>query len=496
MIVSRTLRRAVAASAATVLAGTFAVGIAPNGAAAQEEFINGSGKAGAKILRIGPSAGRLSLAPTIGVTLADFLGTLGRGESRTADFAALDGTLPPEVVSNLPTVRAESTDDNAGTPQTASFAGTPSSSPVKVGGSDQSATAFKDPKGTSTYTLGAYGIPGVFEMGSSTAQSTAAVIGGKTREAVGTTKVSTIKIGPGGLVTLNGLTWEAVQRTGEGAVTSADFRVDSVTILQQGGLLGLPLPPLTLPVPGGGTNFDAVLGPINTALKPSGLIVTTPTRSTEGGVARVGPLAIQVADSEVGRTLLGPVLGAAQPVRDPLTGALLNASSEFSTAVLLADVAVGVFSGAGRNDIEFGGASAFTEGEVFENPFGAFNFGSFELPDSSDSAFSLGDSSSDSSFLSSSSPSAGAAGFSPTSGSSLSAGATTARTGPTAAAPAGAQSTRSAQTAVPAAAARTIAGKRGGAAALIGLLGLLMALAMASMDYRHIRSNRRNIVVS
>jgi hypothetical protein len=472
-----------------MLAGSLALVGTSGGAAAQEEFINGSGRADAKILRMGPSAGRLSMAPTIGLTLADYLGTLGRGESRTADFAALDGSVPEDFKSKMPIVRAESTEDDAGTTRRGGFAGTPPESPVKVGGSEQTATASKDPKGSSTYTLGAYGLAPLFELGSSTASASAGVIGGKTREALGTTKVSSLKLG-GGAVTLNGLTWEAVQRTGDGAAAKADFRVDSVTMLQSPGTgpLGVPLPPVpvTVPVPGGGTALDQVLPQINAALKPSGLILAVPSKSTDGGVSRVGPLGIQVADSEVGRTVLGPVLGGLQPIRDPLTGALINADSGFSTAVLLADVAVGIFSGSGRNDIEIGGASAFTEGESFENPFGSFSFGSFTLPDSSDSAFDLDDSGSSLS----SSPSLGGSSFDST-GAALSTGATGA-----ADAAVSTPSNPGAQTAQPLAASRTIAGTRGGVAALIGLTGLLAALAVASLDYRRIRSNRRTIVVS
>ena len=494
MIVSRTLRRAVAAGAATVLAGTFAVGLAPNGAGAQEEFINGSGRADAKILRMGPSAGRLSLAPTIGLTLADYLGTKGRGESRTGDFAALDGSVPEQVKNELPIVRAESTDDDAGTTKTGGSAGTPASSPIKVGSSEQTASATKDPRGSASYTLGAYGLNPVFEMGSSTASATSGVIAKKTREAIGTTRISSIKLG-GGVVTLNGLTWEAVQRTGEGATASADFRVDSVTLLQSGGtgLLGVPLPAVPVTIPGG--DLSAALGPINNALKPSGLILSLPTKSTDGGISRVGPLAVQIADSEIGRTALGPVLGGLQPVRDPITGALISADKRFSTAVLLADVAVGIFSGSGRNDIEFGGASATTEGESFESPFGDFNFGSFTLPDSSDSAFSLSDSTSTGTDSFASTGSALGSSASST-GSSFTAGTTgtTGAAGTTAAAAPTTSTGR--QTAVPLAANRTIPGKRGGVAALIGLAGLLAALGVASMDYRQIRSNRRTIVVS
>jgi hypothetical protein len=489
--VARTIRRAVAAGAATMLAGSLALAGTSGGAAAAEEFIKGSGRADAKILRMGPSAGRLSLAPTIGLSLADYLGTLGRGESRTADFAALDGSVPEEMKAELPIVRAESTEEDAGTTHRGGFAGTPPESPIKVGGSEQTATASKDPKGSSSYTLGAYGLAPVFELGSSTASASAGVIGGKTREAIGTTKVSSVKLG-GGAVTLNGLTWEAVQRTGEGATAKADFRVDSVTMLQSPGTspLGLPLPPVpvTIPVPGGGTALDQVLPQINAALKPSGLILAMPSKSTDGGVSRVGPLGIQIADSEIGRTTLGPVLGALQPIRDPLTGALINADAEFSTAVLLADVAVGIFSGSGRNDIELGGASAFTEGESFVSPFGEFSFGSFTLPDSSDSAFNLDDSGSSLS----SSPSLGGSSFGSTGGALGATGAA----GTTGASVGSPTSGPGAQTAVPLAASRTIPGKRGGVAALIGLTGLLAALAVASLDYRRIRSNRRTIVVS
>jgi hypothetical protein len=479
----------VAAGVTTVVLGSLAVAVAPGGAGAEEEFINGSGKADAQILRIGPSAGRLSMAPTIGLTLADFVGSLGRGESRTGDFAALDGSVPAEVKNQLPIVRAESTDDDAGTPHTAGFAATPSSSPIKVGGSDQSATATKDPRGTSSYTLGAYGVPGIFEVGSSTANSTAGVVGGKTREANGVSRISSITIA-GGLVTLKGLTWEATQRTGAGAATTANFRVDGVTIGGgTSGPLNLPVPPQNLTPPNG--DLGAVLGPINTALKPTGFALVPPTTSTDGNIARVSPLTLQVADSEVGRTALAPILAALQPIRDPITGALINADARFSSAVLLADVAVGVFSGSGRADIQFGGASAFTEGEKYVSPFGSFSFGSFTLPDSSDSAFSSSDTGSALSSDTSAFDTSSSLGSS-SSSASLGSGATAAPAAVGTPKP----TTGAARTAVPASANRTIPGKRGGVAALIGLAGLLAALGMASMDYRRIRSNRRTIVVS
>ncbi len=468
---SRTLRRAlIASTAALCLIGVAAVG---SPVRAEDPFIAGSGRADAKILRMGPSAGRLSFAPTIGLTLADYVGTLGRGESRTADYAALDGSVPDSFRSQLPTVRAESTDDDAGTTKSAGFASSPSSSPIYVGGSEQTATATKEPTGSSTYTFGAYRLPGVFEVGGSTATARAGIVAGKTREAVGTTKISNISLG-GGVVSLTGLTWEAVQRTGAGAGTSATFRIDGVTI-------GAGPLAQKLTVPDGGQNLAAVLGPINTALAPSGLQVVLPSTSTEGGLARVGPLSVQMADSQVGRAALGPVLAAVQPIRDPITGALINANAEFSTAVLLADVAVGVFSGAGRNDIEFGGASAYTEGERFDNPFGAFSLGTFTPPESGGTSFDLPSATVPSSdtFVPDAVPS-------------------TPLDAPTQAAPlpAPAADAGAGGTAAPVASTRTVAGHRGGIAFWIGMFGLLAALGVAYADYRRIRSTRRTIVVS
>src|SRR5687768_1589908 len=63
---------------------------------AEEEIVTGSGRADARLVRLGPAAGQLALAPSIALSLSDFLGTLGRGEARVAEYAALDGSVPEE----------------------------------------------------------------------------------------------------------------------------------------------------------------------------------------------------------------------------------------------------------------------------------------------------------------------------------------------------------------------------------------------------------------
>jgi hypothetical protein len=460
---------------------TLSVNLVISGPAkASEPFVNGSGRADARIIRVGPSRG-LSLAPTIGLSLSDFLGTLGRGQAITADFAALDGSIPPELAEQLPSVRAESTEEGAGQPETTTLAGSPAGVPVQLGAAQLSATGFKDPKGTSSFTLGALNIPGVIEVSGGTAGSSAAVIDKRTREAVGTSTIGTVKLA-GGVVTLKGLKWQALQRTGANAGTEAEFTIEGATVP---GVLG----PKTLPIPEAGASLASLIDPINAALKPSGLVLRAPVKSTTNGVARIGPLAVTVADSEIGRTVLGPTIEQIQPVREPVTRALISADPLFSTAILLTDVTVGVLAGASRLDIELGGASAFTEGTSFVSPFGAFSLGAFTLPPSSGSPSDMDDTESDAE-ASTRFALSETRDFASGSGGLDSIGTTP---------PAGTTATADiaeARTASPTAASRTIPGTTGGPAALVGLAGLLAALGVAGADYRRIRNNRRAIVVA
>ena len=144
----RSFRRTMAMAAAAALAT--ALLLTPGSpAASQEEFIKGSGRAEGRLIRVGPSAGRLSLAPVVGLTLADYLNTLGRGESRIADFAALDDSIPKELKDAIQPVRVESTDEKSEEGTVVNTPGTPPGSPAEVGGMRQSAAASDTPAGAS-----------------------------------------------------------------------------------------------------------------------------------------------------------------------------------------------------------------------------------------------------------------------------------------------------------------------------------------------------------
>ena len=393
--------RLVAAASIGLIASSFATGFAGG---AEEEFIPGSGKADARIINIGPKAAKLSLAPTIGVALADYSVTLGRGESLIADWVGLEGSIPDQVLDLTPPLRAES----SGTPECRDRVKvTPAGSPFGV--MEQRANAKTEgPFGQSFFKLNNLSVPGAFDVSGAVAHSTAQIIDGKTREARAVTDISELSLA-GGAVKITGLHWEAIQRTGAGGKIEGSFSVEALNIA------GIPIP-----LPEGG--LGGALKPLNDALAPLGIALSLPTFSNQGGVARITPLGINIFESQQRQLLLGPLLGAIQPVRQPLIDELLGLGEEIdkatgggettvseeggrdvtlvgcpgdrqppapgtsttpsareyaATSVLLTDITLGALSGVSNLNIVLGGASAFTEGKSFGDPFGS---GSLKVP--------------------------------------------------------------------------------------------------------------------
>jgi len=464
-----------------IVAGALAM--MPNGAgAAEEEFIAGSGGAQARIVRAGPAAGQLALAPTVGLSLADYLNTSGRGDARALEFGALELAIPQQVKDAAPAVRVTSSDEASEGGKDSSFAGAPAGGPVAIGVIQQHADASKAPVGHSVVTLAGFSLPGAVSMSGGIAETTAGVVKPGLREAHATTRIGRIDLG-GGVVTLTGLKWDTVQRTGSESIQTGTFSIEGI---QVGGQAIAP-PPLD--------QLDAIFAGLNSALAPSGLVLDLPRFTKDGGIAAMSPLAVRIVNSQVGNTLLAPVVGAIQPIREPVTSGLLGLPAlppplpALSTAVLLADVLAGVATGSGRFDVELGGVSGYTEGTRYEG----YNF---------DFTASLGDSGA-SNDLASGSFGSGAgssllpagglsSGFSPSGGlSSSTAGA------------AGAPSVGSGRSragsgqAIAAASSPPIRhlGAKDGAAVIVGLVGLLGAVGLAGADWRIMRAGRRTIAV-
>ena len=116
---------------------------------------------------------------------------------------------------------------------------------------------------------------------------------------------------------MKGLRWEAVHRSGGKKEVDGRFTVEAVN------LAGAPLP-----IPSGG-ELDSVIGPINEALAPLGIGLRLPKVDTSGGVARITPLAIQIFESPLRASVLGPLFGNIQPLRQPLIDELFGLAEEF-----------------------------------------------------------------------------------------------------------------------------------------------------------------------
>lgn len=394
---NKRLRRLWQVSAAAGAALVLASLIPMSAGSAEEEFIPGSGKADARIINIGPKAAKLSLAPTVGVALADYLNTLGRGESLIADWVGLEGSIPAQVLDLTPAIRAEST-GSAECRDRVKL--TPEGGPIGVMEQRARATA-KGPFGESFFKLSNISLPGAFEVSGAVAHSTAQIIGSKTREAIGEVDIAELSLA-GGAVKLTGLHWEAIQRSGSNGKIDGSFSIEALKIA------GIPVP-----LPEGG--LAELLKPINDALAPLGISLALPVVEKQGGVARISPLGISIFESDARQAALGPLLGSIQPVRQPLIDSLLgvgvsiddatgasggatvtegdrevnlvgcpgdrqpppegvsttpSAREYIATGVLLTDISLGGLSGVSNVNVVLGGASAYTEGEKFDSPFG------------------------------------------------------------------------------------------------------------------------------
>jgi len=279
------------------------------------------------------------------------------------------------------------------------------------------------------------------------------IVDGPTREAVARTELGTVSLG-GGAVLLQGLTWEAIHRSGAVNETIGTFSIGSVRIGGQ-----------TQPLPGDGLQQAAAL---NDLLKPLGLVVTPPAVRVEQGIVFVDPLKIGIVPSQERDTVVGGVIGGAQPVRAAVTDALLEADCGSASLITVADLLIGTFSGAGALGLELGGVQATTV------DFTQFAFGALPALPELPSVPSLG-----SSPIGSGAP-----------GSGGSVGAAPAAAPPAAAA---ASKSRTPTTQVQTTPIADLAGERGGLMALVAGGGLLLLLATAEGDRRKMARALREI---
>ncbi|MGH9040970.1 MAG: hypothetical protein ACRDZ3_12130 [Acidimicrobiia bacterium] len=473
-----------------------AVSLLASGAGADEDFVAGSGRARASIFEIVPRTGGLTLPVSFGRANASFQGTAADASStaiRAPEGSAAPmaecgdrnpgggapggggGGSAPSPTSNpfASTLKVSSEDEDGEAGRRASSLAAPEGSPVQGAMSEQEVSATRAPSARGVTVEGRFGVAEIFGYTQARAEASAGVVEDKAREASAVVTLDRLNLLDGQVV-LERLRWEATQRTGDGPADEGLFSVGRITVA------GTPLP--AMPTGDGSNPFEGV----NAALAPTGLALAAPQVEKTDGVVRVTPMTVQISDSPIGRSALGPVLGALQPVRDPLVEQLLGFSCDFGAVVTAADVVTSIASGSGGLSFDVGGVSASTEGERYDNPFdGPLGdpFGAPAPPPPLSNDFVAPPPAED--FLADPLPVSDPVvlpdySFSPT---------------PEAISPAPAPDPQSFGLAQPAfgPSSRRTAGTRGGTALAVGALGLFGVLALAAADAIHLRRSARTI---
>jgi hypothetical protein len=350
---------------AWIIAGAVALAMLaaqPSGVA-DEAFTPGTASARALVVRAGPSQAGLAVAVNLAESMAGYQNTVARGVS-TAFGSGVLGLLVPDLVAQLPQpTRIDSTEEGSEDGRKESFPPAPAELPVGFGATSQEVSAAGDPRGAATTTLGDLALPGVLTVGGASSTATAGVVDGTTREARATVDIPVVELA-GGMIRLEGLRWRAVQTSGaafpDDVEDDAGFSIGRIVLAGQ-----------EVAAPDTPAEITDAFAQLNAALAPTGVVLRVPTAGRVGAAITMSPLVVGIADSQVGATVLGPVLGAAQPVRDAAVAPLLAQVPEAAVAVLVADVALGSLTGAGGVTVEIGGAQAQTDGTSYASPFGA-----------------------------------------------------------------------------------------------------------------------------
>ena len=434
-------------------------------------FVPGSGNAVATSLLIGPQTGGLTIAVTFGQSLADFENAVGRASSRAIDLGILQTALTgPGCFGKAAALKSsdfpqplniDSRDPGA---QKGKTADTTAAGGATAGHSevDANGTPFSHAR---TTTVG-FSVPGVLTVGDAVSETTTRIIDKATREAHGTVDISSLTLA-GGMIGIQGLHWDVLQRTGKDAAATATFTIGGLTVAG-----------VKMPIPVGGAELATALAPLNALLLGTGLSIDPPISNTNQDVLSINPLTLRLDHSPLGQAVIAPLLTGAQGIRKPVIdlissnfacegalGQIPEVSAGVRGAILPTDIALSALSGTGGLVARLGGASVSTEGNVFANPFAI--------------------------------PPTPAAPFTPS--LDLGTPATPALgdlSGALAPAPPpdlGLAQPNSSGRAALASGDTKLAGSRGGTAIVVALLGLLVVLAVALGDYMRIRRGPRVI---
>ena len=346
---------------------------------ADTSFVPGDALAQAQALTVAPTTGGLNYAITLATSISNYQDAEAQSLSQTVDLGAIGTSLESEGCNGAaptlpqsdvpPPVQAESTSGN----QSLSDSITPQSSPDGLGIGNEAATATTQPSSGSLTTASNISVPGgLLAVNGLTSSAKASIDNGATRTATATSDIGQITLGNGAVV-LGDLQWTATNQSGGATTATGTFSIGSLTVD------GVPVDLSSL---SSSANPQSVLSIINTALSPVGLNVQWPTQSTlSDGTVQISPLVIGIDNNALGQQVIGANENSAQPVREALVNAVLSADCNLASEITVGDIGMGVLSGGGNLNLDFGGASAETDDQAATSPFGSG--GGTALPSSS-----------------------------------------------------------------------------------------------------------------
>jgi hypothetical protein len=326
---------------------------------AGEPFNNGTGNAIAMTYKVNPIVGNLSFGLTVGLSLAAHQNTGAQAQSEAVDTGVIGMTLAGEGCMG-----ADPTWPEEDQPQ-----------PVVVGSNDEGAErgvqedeaglitkfarANPTPFAEAVTTSAPMGDSGVAQLAGGQSIASSGVVDGNTREARAFTRIGSATLA-GGAIELRGLEWEATHRSGAVEEAVGRFEVGALVI----GGQEIPLP----------SDAAQQAAAIDEALRPLGLTFTAPQVRVAEGIVFVDPMKIGVIPAERRDSIIGPILGELQPVREAIFAELLamdcgelaqmtGQNIPTKSLVSIFDIALASVSGAGSMLLELGGVQA-TTGEL------------------------------------------------------------------------------------------------------------------------------------
>lgn len=330
----------------------------------------GSAAASAALVGVVMQTSNLSLTTEFGRANAAYVENEAQATSATLDLGALGA-----LAANLP-VCGNTLVKQSQLPQplTADSEDGPRSTTTEgnlPGAGTESVSVAPDPVSASaTTTPASFSIPGVVTV-ESKATSAVKYADGQEQDAdaVTTADVSLL----GGLVTLNGLRWDASDHDGASDKRSAAFSVGSVTIGPKG---------LGPTIPAGGA--AQAIAAVNSVTKVLGITLVPPTESsnTQTGAESIGPLVLQFRGSALENQIVSPLGSAWVTLADALVKDFPDPGNVPCNSVQdlvgqslpgitsLVNLVIGALEGGGGMQLDIGGATAGTQPAVlYTNPF-------------------------------------------------------------------------------------------------------------------------------